>query len=91
MVLKEMGLPPLTPVLTSWDFMIPGLRAAIDGRTTRHGGYAVSQRSANCIEEASGWIKTVADKRSPASVAVGPSDGPLPLLLAPTIWCGCPS
>ncbi|WP_439360394.1 transporter substrate-binding domain-containing protein [Bradyrhizobium sp. DASA03007] len=27
MVLKEMGLPPLTPVLTGWDFMIPGLQA----------------------------------------------------------------
>jgi len=33
-----------------------GRRSAIDGRTTRHGGYAVSQR----IEEAFGWIKTVA-------------------------------
>jgi transposase len=35
-------------------------RSAIDGRTTRHGGYAVSQRMRKRIEEAFGWIKTVA-------------------------------
>ena len=33
-----------------------GRASAIDGRTTRHGGYVASQR----IEEAFGWIKTVA-------------------------------
>jgi hypothetical protein len=32
----------------------------IDGRTTRHGGYAVSQRIRKRIEEAFGWIKTIA-------------------------------
>ena len=37
-----------------------GRRSAIDGRTTRHGGYAVSQRIRNRIEESFGWIKTVA-------------------------------
>jgi transposase len=35
-------------------------RSAIDGRTTRHGGYQVSQRIRKRIEEAFGWIKTVA-------------------------------
>ena len=41
-------------------------RSAIDGRTTRHGGYIVSQRIRKRIEEAFGWIKTVAgqDKTS---------------------------
>ena len=39
---------------------ISGRRSAIDGRTTRHGGYAVSQRIRKRIEEAFGWIKTVA-------------------------------
>ncbi|HSM40801.1 MAG TPA: IS5 family transposase [Afifellaceae bacterium] len=34
--------------------------SAIDGRTTRHSGYAVSQRIRKRIEEAFGWIKTVA-------------------------------
>ena len=37
-----------------------GRRSAIDGRTTRHGGYAVSQRIRKRIEEAFGWVKTVA-------------------------------
>jgi transposase len=37
-----------------------GRRSAIDGRTARHGGYAVSQRIRKRIEEAFGWIKTVA-------------------------------
>ena len=37
-----------------------GRSSAIDARTTRHGGYAVSQRVRKRIEEAFGWIKTVA-------------------------------
>jgi transposase len=37
-----------------------GRRSAIDGRTTRHGGYLVSQRVRKRIEEAFGWIKLVA-------------------------------
>ena len=38
-------------------------RSAIDGRTTRHPGYAVSQRMRKRIEEAFGWIKTVGGLR----------------------------
>jgi hypothetical protein len=69
-----------------------GRSSAIDGRTTRHGGYAVSQRIRKRIEEAFGWIKTIAgQKRSPGSVAVIASDGLLPSLPPPTIWCGFPS
>ena len=34
-----------------------GRSSAIDGRTTRHAGYAVSQRIRKRIEEAFGWIK----------------------------------
>ena len=33
--------------------------SAIDGRTTRHEGYQVSQRKRKRIEEVFGWIKTV--------------------------------
>ena len=40
-----------------------GRRAAIDRRTTRHPGYAMSQRLRKRIEEAFGWIKTVAGLR----------------------------
>ena len=36
-----------------------GRRSAIDGRTTRHAGYAVSQRKRKRVEEIFGWKKTV--------------------------------
>jgi Transposase DDE domain len=39
---------------------LSGRRSAIDARTTRHGGYLASQRIRKRIEEAFGWIKTVA-------------------------------
>jgi transposase len=38
---------------------ITGRSSAIDGRTTRHPGYAVSQRKRKCVEEIFGWMKTV--------------------------------
>jgi len=34
-------------------------RSAIDGRTTRHPGYAVSQQKRKRVEEVFGWLKTV--------------------------------
>ena len=34
--------------------------SAIDGRTTRHAGYAMSQRKRKLVEEAFGWGKTIA-------------------------------
>jgi IS5 family transposase len=34
--------------------------SAIDGRTTRHRGYALSQRKRKRIEECFGWLKTIA-------------------------------
>lgn len=37
--------------------------SAIDGRTTRHGGYQVSQQKRKRIEEVFGWIKTVGTLR----------------------------
>ena len=46
-------------------------RSAIDGRTTRHGGYQVSQRIRKRIEEAFGWIKTVAGQRKTRFRGVG--------------------
>ena len=36
-----------------------GRRSAIDGRTTRHLGYAVSQRIRKRVEEVFGWMKTI--------------------------------
>jgi transposase len=40
-----------------------GRRSAIDARTTRHPGYAASQRLRKRIEEGFGWIKTVGGLR----------------------------
>ena len=38
-------------------------RTSIDGRTTRHPGYAVSLRIRKRIEEAFGWMKTIGGLR----------------------------
>lgn len=40
-----------------------GRRSAIDGRTTSHGGYRVSQRVRKRVEEIFGWVKTVGGGR----------------------------
>ena len=37
--------------------------SAIDGRTTRHGGYAISQRRRKLIEEGYGWMKDIGGLR----------------------------
>jgi transposase len=42
-----------------------GRSSAIDGRTTRHPGYAVSQRKRQCVEEIFGWMKTSGSRVSP--------------------------
>jgi IS5 family transposase len=34
-------------------------RSAIDGRTTQHPGYAISQKKRKRIEESFGWMKTI--------------------------------
>ena len=40
-------------------------RSAIDARTTRHAGYAASQRIRKRIEEAFGWMKSIGGMRRP--------------------------
>ncbi|MCC2672836.1 MAG: transposase [Armatimonadetes bacterium] len=55
--LREINVTPHTAQNTS------GRRSAIGGRTTRHPGYAVSQRIRKRIEEAFGWAKAVAGLR----------------------------
>ena len=52
--LRSMSVTPHVAQNTS------GRSSAIDGRTTRHGGYGASQRIRKRIEEAFGWMKTVA-------------------------------
>lgn len=52
MELREINVTPHLAQNTS-------RRSAIDGRTTRHPGYAVSQRIRKRIEEGFGWMKTI--------------------------------
>jgi transposase len=54
---QEMRGMNVTPHVTQ-NHKRPG-GSAIDGRTTRHPGYQVSQRKRKRIEEVFGWIKTV--------------------------------
>jgi transposase len=42
------------------QFTAPRRASAIDARTTRHPGYAVSQQKRKLVEQAFGWLKTVA-------------------------------
>jgi transposase len=37
--------------------------SALDGRTTRHAGYAVSLKKRKCVEQIFGWLKTTAGLR----------------------------
>ncbi len=47
--------------------------SAIDERTTRHGGYAISQRKRKRVEEIFGWIKTIAGLRKTRHRGAGTS------------------
>ncbi len=52
---RERGITPHIAQTTD-----PRRRSAVDGRTTRHAGYVVSQRIRKRVEEIFGWAKTVA-------------------------------
>ena len=52
---REMGV---TPHVTQFPEM-PHRGSAIEGRTTRHPGYEISQRKRKLVEQAFGWMKTV--------------------------------
>jgi IS5 family transposase len=52
--LRALGLTPHVAQNTTRQ------RSALDGRTTRHAGYGVSQRKRKLVEEIFGWAKTVA-------------------------------
>jgi hypothetical protein len=55
--LRDLGVTPHAAQNTA------GRRSAIDGRTTRHPGYTISQRVRKRIEEPFGWIKAAAGLR----------------------------
>ena len=55
--MRQLGVTPHVAQNTS------GRRSAIDGRTTQHPGYAVSQRKRKRVEEIYGWLKTIGLQR----------------------------
>jgi IS5 family transposase len=55
--MRDLGVTPHVAQNTS------GRRSAIDGRTTRHPGYAISQQIRKRIEEVFGWMKSSAGFR----------------------------
>lgn len=61
---REMHVTPHVAQNTS------GRRSAIDGRTTRHPGYYVSQRVRKRVEEIFGWVKTVGGGRKVRYIGV---------------------
>ena len=60
--LRERRITPHVPQ-NAYDTGTAKRRSNIDGRTTRHAGYAISQRVRKRIEEIFGWLKTVAGWR----------------------------
>jgi transposase len=50
---RALGITPHVAQNTS------GRKSAIDGRTTRHEGYSISQRIRKRVEEVFGWMKTI--------------------------------
>lgn len=60
--IRELRLTQVTPHLAQFPTTVRR-RSAIDRRTTRHRGYAVSQRKRKLIEQAFGWMKTIGGLR----------------------------
>ena len=52
---RGLAVPPHVAQKARWS--------AIDGRTTRHAGYHVSQRKRKLVEQVGGWLKTVGGLR----------------------------
>ena len=68
-----------------------GRSSAIDGRTTRHAGYASASASASGSRRRSAGSRRSPARSKPSSVAASGSDGPSPSRRPPTIWPACPS
>ena len=61
--LRERGITPHIASNTHLTKTGKQRRSAIDGRTTRHAGYQISQRIRKRIEEVFGWVKSAAGFR----------------------------
>ena len=62
MEVREFGITPHV-AQNAYETATAQRRSAIDGRTTRHPGYALSQKKRKRIEEIFGWLKTVGGLR----------------------------
>ena len=67
-----------------------GRSSAIDGRTTRHPGYAVSQRIRKRVEEIFGWMQTVGGFRRTRRRGLDRAGRRGTWWPRPTTWSGCP-
>jgi hypothetical protein len=70
-------------------------RSAIDGRSTRHAGYAASRLIRKRVEMAFGWLKTITGLRKPRVIGRAKTDWTLILACAacdlvrlPTLMAG---
>lgn len=68
-----------------------GGRSAIDGRTTRHRGYAAGIRIRTRIEEVFGWVNPRPARARPAFATCHASASPSPSRLPPTTLSDCRS
>ena len=64
-------------------------RSAIDGRTTRHAGYGISQRKRKRVEEIFGWMKTVGGMRKLRHRGLQLVAWMFTFAAAAYNWCGC--
>ena len=85
MALREQAVSPHVAQNTS------GRRSAIDDRTARHPGYAISQRIRKRVEEAFGWAKTVAGLRRCGIAGCSTSIGNSPWRWPPMTSSACPN
>ncbi len=61
--------------------------SSVDGRTTRHEGYEVSQRKRKRIEEIFGWLKTIGLMRRPMVRGLAKMGWMFPSGSQCIIWC----
>ena len=66
-----------------------GRRSAIDARTTRHEGYAASQKKRKLVEEPFGWGKVIGGLSRPMRRGTATSALPSRSSWPPTISCAC--
>jgi hypothetical protein len=82
-LVAKLRAPDITPHVAQ---NTAGRRSAIDGRTTRHAGYAISQRIRMKVEEIFAWIKTVGGFPKRDTEVWRRSTSPAISWVPPTTW-----